>query len=68
MICPRCELENTTRVGDNNYLCNTEWCRNHKGKHTQFEVIYDNPVSFPYTEVFPNRERSLFYKMKYVEE
>lgn len=70
MNCPICELkENLEMVGDSHYICHTETCHPHDRpmEHTQFAVVLDKEILFPFTQIFPKRKKTEFYKKKYIE-
>ena len=74
-MCPRCyrsvigdESEIATKEvgGDSQYICTKEHCIHDNGDEVQFFVNNDQKKSFPYDQIFPDRELSEFYTKKYV--
>lgn len=66
MICPRCKSENAKIVSGNHYICSNENCRNSEGNKTQFKVITDSKLFFPYNVIFKNRKLSEFFRYEYL--
>lgn len=66
MQCPRCFGIDVTPVGTSHYVCNNKRCLNENGKHTQFRVVTDKKVKFPYNQIFVTRPRSEFIKKPYL--
>lgn len=66
MHCPKCWHEDVTPVGLSHYVCNNPDC-NTNGARTQFSVVTDEKVEFPYNQIFANRKHSEFFKVKYLD-
>ena len=66
MICPRCMKDNVTKIGDSHYMCNDPLCVDNENNKTQFLVIEDDPVRFPYNVIFSNRNKSEFFRKPYL--
>ena len=65
MQCPRCFKTDVSLISDDRYVCNNPDCVDDEGKRTQFYIIYDEKIEFPYNQIFANREKRLFYKKPY---
>ena len=73
MLCPKCfgEAEN---VGNTHYICKNsrkgidkeEDCT-HNGNITQFKLIEDDEVKFPYNQIFVDSNKNRFYRKPYLE-
>lgn len=66
MICPRCGNENPTQVSKNHYICSNSNCKNNEGFKTQFLVINDSKLFFPYSVIFKDRQLSEFFRYEYL--
>ena len=66
MICPRCGNENSTQVSKNHYICSNPNCKNNEGFKTQFLVINDSKLFFPYSVIFKDRQLSEFFRYEYL--
>lgn len=66
MICPRCMKEDVTPVGTTHYVCNDKNCKDDDGNRTQFRVVQDTKVQFPYNQIFVGRDVHEFYRMPYL--
>ena len=65
MQCPKCQSIDVSPVGTTHYICNNPNC-NRNGKRTQFFVVPDTKVKFPYTQIFKNKTIDNFYKKQYL--
>ena len=67
MRCPRCFGSNISLVNGTHYVCNNESCTDDNGKRTQFSVVSDTEIKFPYNQIFRNRLKTEFYKVPYLQ-
>lgn len=67
MQCPRCFGTDVSLVGDSHYVCNRPDCVDDQGKRTQFKVVEDDRVRFPYNQIFVNRKKSDFFRKPYLD-
>lgn len=65
MQCPKCFGEDITPIGSSHYVCNNPNCVEN-GKRTQFRVIEDDKVRFPYNQIYVNRSKDKFYRKPYL--
>lgn len=66
MICPRCQQDNTTPVGETHYVCNHEWCVDLNGKRTQFQFIEDEKINFPHNVIYRDKAKINFFRKPYL--
>ena len=73
MICPKC-FGTAKNVGDTHYICQNSRKGHDKeedcfydNKPTQFKVVDDNYVRFPYNQMFINRSKHDFYRKPYLQ-
>ena len=66
MECPRCGKSDTTMIGNSHYVCNDPTCIDENGNRTQFRLVIDREVKFPYNQIFVNRPIENFYKKPYL--
>lgn len=66
MQCPRCFKEDVSAVGDTHYVCNNPDCVDDSGNRTQFRVVNDDKVHFPYNQIFVSRGVHEFYRKPYL--
>ena len=66
MKCPRCFGTDITLVGTTHYICNNENCVNDNNRRTQFKVINDDKLYFPYNQIFINHSKTDFYRKEYL--
>lgn len=66
MICPHCFHDDVSPVGDTHYICNNPDCRDENGNKTQFRIIMDDWIHFPYNIIFSTHNVNEFYRDKYV--
>lgn len=72
MRCPRCGtiLKDDDLIKDDllHYMCSNENCKDEgSDRRTQFEVIQDDEVSFPYNEIFQgNLSITKYYRKRYI--
>lgn len=66
MICPRCNNDNTTAVGNSHYVCNIETCIDDQGNRTQFQFVVDNKIKFPHNVIYPDKPSQSFYRKPYL--
>ena len=80
ITCPRCFSINkndpknpygVTIVGDH-YFCENPECGimdedGHIIKRTQFKLVEDEKIKFPYNEIFIGRRKDEFYRKPYIE-
>lgn len=67
MQCPRCFKSDVTLVNGTHYVCNNSTCVDDNGRQTQFSMIIDEKICFPYNEIFIKRNISKFYRKPYLE-
>lgn len=67
MQCPRCMKEDVTAIADSHYVCNNPDCFDDNHNRTQFVVIKDSKVKFPYNQIFVDRDKSEFYRKPYLQ-
>lgn len=67
MQCPRCMKDNTTPIGDSHYVCNNPDCLNDENNRTQFKIVEDSYIRFPYNQIFVDRSVHQFYRKPYLE-
>lgn len=67
MQCPKCFSEDTTAISDSHYVCNNINCHYENGDRTQFRIVADKSIKFPYNQIFVNRDKSQFYRKPYLE-
>lgn len=67
MQCPRCMKEDVTAISDSHYVCNNPDCHDDKNNRTQFRVVPDVSVQFPYNQIYVDRDKSEFYRKPYLE-
>lgn len=67
MQCPRCMKEDVTAISDSHYVCNNPDCFDDKHNRTQFVVVRDSRVRFPYNQIFVDRDKSEFYRKPYLQ-
>ena len=67
MQCPRCYGTNVSAVGNTHYVCNNTNCVDSKGRRTQFRMVTDDYVRFPYNQIFIGRALDNFYRKPYLE-
>lgn len=65
MICPKCLGNNITPVGTTHYICNNPGCENN-GTKTQFRLVVDDHVRFPYNQIFVSRSKQEFIRQPYL--
>ena len=66
MICPRCNKDNTTPVGNTHYVCNIVTCEDQEGNRTQFQFIEDAVVNFPHNVIYPDKGKQSFFRKPYL--
>lgn len=66
MQCPRCFKTDVSLVNNSHYVCNNPNCINDDGTRTQFSIITDTKIEFPYNQIFVNRNKSEFYRKPYL--
>lgn len=67
MICPRCNSQ-ASIVNDTHYVCNNASCVDDAGNRTQFQVIEDDHIHFPYDQIFGStKPLNRFYYKKYLD-
>lgn len=64
--CPKCMGTDVSLIGDSHYVCNNQNCMN-DGHRTQFRIIEDDKVQFPYNQIFVNRPKREFVRKPYLE-
>lgn len=67
MQCPRCLDNNVTAISDSHYVCNNPNCYDENHNKTQFRVIEDELIRFPYNQIFVSRSKTEFYRKPYLE-
>lgn len=67
MQCPRCFKDDTSVVGTTHYVCNDPLCVDSNGRRTQFRMVYDEEVQFPFNEIFIKRGVTNFYRKPYLD-
>lgn len=67
MLCPVCGSDSIKEVNGTHYICSKENCFNSKGQRTEFKIIYENQLNFPYNIIFSTRNINNFYKIQYIE-
>lgn len=66
MLCPICNSE-VSDVNGTHYICTNENCLNLNGKRTEFKIIYENKLLFPFNVIFPKRSPNEFYRVQYID-
>lgn len=66
MQCPKCLSDNVTIIGNTHYVCNNPDCVDQDGNRTQFKLIQDEKINFPYNQIFLDRSISSFYRKPYL--
>ncbi len=67
MTCPRCYKDNVSAVGDTHYVCDNPDCVDENGRRTQFKMVTDEYVRFPFNQIFVGRAVNEFYRKPYLE-
>lgn len=67
MQCPRCMKEDVTAISDSHYVCNNPDCFDDSHNRTQFVVVRDGRVRFPYNQIFVDRDKSEFFRKPYLQ-
>ena len=67
MICPRCQQDNTTPVGESHYVCNVPTCVDADGKRTQFRFIEDTKIKFPHNVIYRDKAKVNFFRKPYLD-
>lgn len=65
--CPKCGRVSVTPIGDTHYVCNNPDCVDENGHHTQFTIVPDEKIAFPYNQIFVNRNPEEFYRKPYLD-
>lgn len=65
MTCPKCNGTDVSPVGTTHYICNNPDCENN-GMRTQFHLIVDETIRFPFNQIFVNRSRQDFFRKPYI--
>ena len=63
--CPKCMGSDISLIGDSHYVCNDPKCTN-EGHRTQFHIIEDEKVQFPYNQIFVGRPKHQFVRKPYL--
>jgi len=66
MQCPRCYGTDVSAVGDTHYVCNNPNCVDDEGRRTQFRLVTDEYIRFPFNQIFVGRETKEFYRKPYL--
>lgn len=66
MQCPRCFKTDISAVGESHYVCNDPKCVDDSGNRTQFNVVIDDKIHFPYNQIFVSRNLREFYRKPYL--
>ena len=66
MQCPRCFKTDVSAVGDTHYVCNNPDCTDESGNRTQFRVVEDEKINFPYNQIFVSRAVKDFFRKPYL--
>ena len=66
MQCPRCYGTDVSEVGSTHYVCNNSNCVDENGKRTQFKMVIDERIQFPYNQIFNGRKVDEFFKKPYL--
>ena len=67
MKCPRCMQEiKSFNSNAHHYVCSNESCIDENGDRTQFKLVEDTTVKFPFNQIFVNRGRHEFYRKPYL--
>lgn len=67
MRCPKCMSEDVSIVGESHYVCNNPECKMEGGLRTQFRMIPDEKIDFPYNQIFVNRGKHEFVRYPYLQ-
>lgn len=67
MKCPKCLKEDISPISDSHYVCNDPNCVDENGNRTQFRLLEDSYIRFPYNQIFINRSKHEFYRKPYLE-
>ena len=63
MTCPKCmKSDSVVFSGDSHYVC-----REGIGCGSQFEIIYDKKIHFPYNVMFNDRQKHEFFRKPYLQ-
>ena len=65
MICPKCFGTDVSPVGTTHYICNNPECTVN-GARTQFKLVIDDEVRFPYNQIYVNRPKQDFFRKPYL--
>ena len=66
ITCPKCLSNNVKTVGTTHYICNNPNCK-YNGVRTQFKLIIDDTIRFPYNQIFINKPKEEFFRKPYLE-
>lgn len=65
MTCPKCMGTDISPVGTTHYICNNPNCVTN-GIRTQFRLVIDDKVRFPYNQIFVTRSKKDFFRKPYI--
>lgn len=67
MLCSVCGSDSIKEVNGTHYICTKPDCFNSKGHRTEFKIIKETQLTFPYNIIFSNRKPNEFYRIEYIE-
>lgn len=65
-ICPRCMQNKISLVNGTHYICNIETCIDENGNRTQFQLIVDKKIRFPYNIIYNGMSNQNFFRKPYL--
>lgn len=66
IICPRCFGTDISMKNDSIYVCNNDRCYDENNKPTEFIIIEDDEIKFPYNQVYTTRSVGEFCRKSYI--
>lgn len=67
ILCPKCMGSDVSLVGNTHYVCNNPECIMDDGSRTQFRLVIDKKIEFPYNQIFVDRNVEEFYRQPYLQ-
>ena len=70
--CPRCGKKEFIQDMGDHFICTNPNCTNYGDPEdllpiVEFQIIEDEVKHFPYNQIFPDRDKSEFYRKPYLE-
>lgn len=65
LSCPKCQGTDVSIVGTTHYICNNPMCET-QGRRTQFHLIEDDKIRFPYNQIYIGRPKRDFVRKPYL--